>query len=324
MRCLSIVVATLLVGCGGSGGGGGGGAVTGWTETGAFPIDIGTTNLSILAQGASVYVGTNGGLVATVDDGGSWTTLANGFPTSPSESLPGFTGLTSTGDAILAATYDTVYRSEDGGASWTPSGSGLPDDAYPQVLFATNSVVLAGMSGQSNNPNKQSTVFRSTDDGKSWAIADPAPDIYVTSFAAQGNTLFATCPGGVAQSSDAGQTWTTTDVHILPLSVVVSGSKVLLSGANGQVVSSNDQGKTWTPETNGLPFDGSAYLFANAGDVYASQSAGVYVSHDVGASWSELDSGFGTDKPFIRGFAVHGTYLFGMSDVRGVWRRPLE
>lgn len=332
MRLLPIVVAVLVAGCGSSASSGNGGknqnpGGTGWAQTSGFPIDIGTTNAAILAHGPNVYVGTNGGLVATPDDGGSWKTLTNGFPTAPSTgSLPFFTGLGSTEDVILAATSDTVYRSGDEGASWTASGDGLPDDAYVRVFFATKTAVLAGMSTESNNPNKQSTVFRSTDDGKSWAIADPSPDFYVTSFAAQGGTLYAACLDGVGKSTDDGQTWNVSDLPFDPASIVVSGSTLLVSSSTGQVVSSDDQGKSWNPATNGLQITSTGsrtILLANAGDVYATHGGHAYVSHDAGGIWSELGSGL-SGAPDVTALTLHGQYLFAMSKLHGVWRLPLQ
>lgn len=98
-----------------------------------------------------------------------------------------------------------MYKSSDGGTSWSQKNSGLP--ANPNV--SQNGLLLDSASGDLFLPLATDKVYRSSDGGESWTPADP--DIGCSSSALTMNsskTLFGVfCHGAVYKSSDKGESW---------------------------------------------------------------------------------------------------------------------
>ena len=123
----------------------------------------------------TMYMQFHGGVFKSTDAGDNWTAIENG--------LPGNFGfpmvITAAGDVfIVPLEADThrytrdgklvVYRSRDGGASWAPSGTGLPDDhEFVGVLrdaMATDPFDPAGIYFGTT----MGTLFYSADAGDTW------------------------------------------------------------------------------------------------------------------------------------------------------------
>ena len=90
----------------------------------------------------------------------------------------------------------TVFKSADGGASWQPADSGLPDDAFVTAIAIDPvhpTTLYAATAGRG--------VFASTDSGKSWHALNAgltALDVSALALDATGRTLYAgTFRGGV-------------------------------------------------------------------------------------------------------------------------------
>jgi photosystem II stability/assembly factor-like uncharacterized protein len=133
-----------------------------------------------------------------------------------------------------------VYRSDDGGSSWTDIGGGGlpsdfgfplsidpadPDSAYVIPLVADMDRVM---------PGGRVRVYETRDGGSSWAARGdglPAEHAYLTvlrqafSRAAEGELLqlyFGATSGDVFGSGDAGATWTTVATRLPPVFSVVA------------------------------------------------------------------------------------------------------
>ena len=118
-----------------------------------------------------------GGVWKTTDGGGTWQVLTDGTPISsvgalaiaPSNHDVIYVG---TGEAAPRGnmTYgDGVYKSTDGGKSW--SHVGLSDTRQIGALIvdpANPDIVMVAALGHAFGPNTERGVFRSTDGGRSW------------------------------------------------------------------------------------------------------------------------------------------------------------
>jgi photosystem II stability/assembly factor-like uncharacterized protein len=118
-----------------------------------------------------------GGVWRTTDGGGTWEVLTDGTPISsvgamaiaPSNHDVIYVG---TGEAAPRGnmTYgDGVYRSADGGRSWTHVG--LRDSRQIGALIidpGNPDIVLVAALGHAFGPNTERGVFRTTDGGKFW------------------------------------------------------------------------------------------------------------------------------------------------------------
>ncbi len=187
-----------------------------------------------------------------------------------------------------------VFKSLDGGGSWSPMNSGLvgADVSILTVNPVTSSTLYAGTSAG---------VFKSVDGGGSWSGAGAGlPDSSIRTMIlepAAPSILYLGTSAGVFKSSDGGGSWsgintglTTTDVRSLAL----AGSTLYAGTSGGGVFRSSDGGGSWSGVNSGL---GNAYVLSLAVNpatpttLYAGSSAGLFKSVNGGGSWSSVNSG---------------------------------
>jgi len=253
-----------------------------------------------------------------------------------------------------------IYRSSDGGTSWTPASSGLTNMTVN--CFAVNGAGL--FAGTYNG------LFRSTDNGKSWFSSTsglPSPNIGVGCLAVIGTNIFAgVWNNGVFRSTDGGTSWNPTSLGLFnkdPWCLAVSGTD-LFAGTTGGLFYSGDSGGGWAPAGGGLPNGNVEMLGASRRNLFAApggcgifrstdrgsnwspvssslssatvnsfafagtklfaaiRDSGIYVATDSGTAWTPANSGL--NSAFVYSLAVCGTNLFAGVQNGGVWRRPLS
>jgi photosystem II stability/assembly factor-like uncharacterized protein len=205
---------------------------------------------------------------------------------------------------LYAGGQGGVWKSVDGGASWTLTSRGLGnpgvtelalDPRQPAHLFASNGYDL---------------LFRSTDGATTWQSfpGDPAGGFTgFTSLVADPQsplTLYASAsPGFVWRSTDGGKSWQKrSDRSFYGLSLLADpqhpGTLYAATATREDVLRSTDGGATWTDRSAGLPpltDDRGAVAIALDPEVpttlYAvvrityGEPAALYVSRDAGAHW---------------------------------------
>ncbi len=185
-----------------------------------------------------------------------------------------------------------VWRTRDGGATWTALGDDLPSTAIGALALdpSDESIVYAGM-GEANYANHSRYglgLARSADGGQTWRVL-AAGTFAGRCFAriridpTRPSTLYAaiTPAGGFPARAAARE-------H--PLG----------NGALG-VFKSLDGGATWQHLRNGLPARDATdvvldptnqnTVYAGIGDIFGHAENGVYRSLDGGASWTRLAGG---------------------------------
>lgn len=264
-----------------------------------------------IAQEPSVaYVGaTDGGVWRTTDFGQTWSPIFDGQDT---ESIGAIAIAPSSPNVIYVGSGeglrrpdlsvgDGVYKSVDGGQTWThlglrdsqQIGAIVVDPKDPQRLF------VAAL-GHPYGPNAERGVYRSLDGGATWQKvlykdADTgAIDLALSPSDPQ--TVYAVL--WLARRAP----WHTGDGLEAP------GSGLYVS---------HDGGTTWAPLTNGLPGDadhlgriGITIAPSDAKRMYAleeadAQHVGLYRSDDAGVSWHRVNSeeriaGRGSDFACVR------------------------
>ena len=224
---------------------------------------------------AVVYAGTSsgGGVYRSNDAGTTFAVKGNGLVVPSVNSLAVNPAAPAT---LFAGTVFGIYRTTDGGETWTEMRGGIPSGVTPNV----NEVVVVP-SPSSPQPvvyaaTNNRGVLKSTDGGTNWAPANNGlttfgtqPTTRTLAFdPANTSTLYAAVssfPGGIYKSVDAGANWT-------------NSSAGLSATINGQ---------TFTPGVTALLVDP-----ASPSTVYAATaSAGVYKSTDGGANWSPSNAG---------------------------------
>jgi photosystem II stability/assembly factor-like uncharacterized protein len=282
-----------------------------------FPA--GSSILTLLTTGPSVYAGTRDGIYRTDDHGDSWTKLsAAGNDTINYSTVR---GLCEKDGTIFAGTFlqfhSTVYKSTDKGVTWTPSGSGLP----PNLTFVSDMVT----SGDNLIASTDEGIYYSPDDGDHWYPSN-IPDVHIPSVAAGNGFVIAADPGGgIWRSLNDGMSWTL----VLPSTVdYVEVAAIDHHGFAGSFFSggrySTNSGGTWFT-SSGLPPETSIFALGPVGDgmVLAGTDLGpswIYASFDDGASYSPYSEGLGERAP-VEAFAVNDLFMFAGTDYNGVWRR---
>ncbi len=172
-----------------------------------------------------------------------------------------------------------VFRSDNGGASWTLLGSALADESVASVavdprdaslLFATTVHAALGFT----------RLYVSSDYGATWRFVDSYPDMCGGSFVfdtARSHAVYVdfNCSGDVYGSDDAGLTWTRRSDSMGFLSAGPAGSLYGRRFPEGLARSDNGA-RTWTdlggpdcPEdfVNAIAVDAEGALFVGAGQV---------------------------------------------------------
>lgn len=238
------------------------------------------------------YFGAVGGGVWKTTDGGTyWENITDGYfttaavgavavaPSDPNVIYAGTGEATIRGDVSYG---DGVYKSTDGGKSWT--NVGLADTyhiAQIRVHPQNPDLVYVAALGHAFGPNDERGVFRSKDGGKSWE-----------------KVLFKSHKAGAV---DLSMDRTNPRILYAALYETVRNFWSLTSGGpDSGLWKSTDGGDTWTEITNnpGLPTGlkgkiGVTASPAKADRVWAiieakDDKAGVYRSDNGGATWEQL------------------------------------
>ncbi|RMG53972.1 MAG: hypothetical protein D6722_29685 [Bacteroidetes bacterium] len=250
---------------------------------------------------------------------------------------------------IYARSNDLIYRSSDGGASYSLFTSTEPPQEYEPYPFrqdpADAQSILVGRrkwvyrygAGGSLLSSVQVAQFKPPDSTAKFKsistleIAEANPDvIYVASDARS-------TPGFILKSSDGGQTWQPTanstlwnDKGTTCIAIDPQNSAriwVGLAGFGGiRILHSADGGLTWHDRSNGLPrvpVNDLIYLKGSQDVLYAANDIGVYQYDPVSAQWSCFSRGLPAclvsdlEIDYCQGLIRAGVYG------RGVWESPL-
>ena len=257
-----------------------------WRLIGPFRGGRAVAVTGVSGDSTTFYFGAvNGGIWKTSDAGTEWTPIFDSQPigsigaiaVAPSDPKTIYAG---TGESDIRSDLssgDGVYKSSDGGATWTHIGLDDTRQISRIVVDPKNpNVVYVGALGHAYGPNEQRGVYQSVDGGIHWTKAlDAGPEIGVSDLAV--------CSGN-PQILFAG-TWNT---HRPPWSTYAP-----IDGPGGGLYRSPDAGKTWTRlKGNGLPEGDWGRIGVDVAPdgkrVYAliqAKKAGLYRSDDGGNTW---------------------------------------
>ncbi len=185
---------------------------------------------------------------------------------------------------VYVGTFDEgVYRSLDGGETWTQVGAAIPDRRVLAVAVSpshrTNgrSAVYVG--------TEPSNLYRTEDDGRTWEAFPALPAL----------------PSAPSWSFPP-RPWTS---HVRWIAPHHADPDLLFAGIElGGVMRSRDGGRTWEDRKPGSYHDTHAILTHPAAPerVYEAAGGGVAISTDAGDSWRPVDAGM--DRHYAWGLAV--------------------
>ena len=232
-----------------------------------------------------------GGIWKTEDAGTTWRNLSDGFlktasvgalTVSPSDPNVLYAGMGESTIRTDVSHGDGVYKSTDGGVTWTHCG--LADTRHIgeiRVHPKNPDIVYVAALGHAFGPNPDRGLYRSTDGGKSWQLvlhkSDRAGAVDITLDPRNPDILYATVwethrnfwelssggpDSGLWKSTDGGDTWT-------DISRNQGLPQAGIYGKIGVSASPVQAGRVWAL-------------------VEASEKPGLYRSDDFGRTWEFL------------------------------------
>lgn len=243
---------------------------------------------------------TSGIFFKTTNAGSNWTNNNN----APTEGLNCLAVAPSNPNIIYAGSFKGVYRSSDGGATWTKTSTiNLPDLPAINALAVdpTNpSIVYAGSDG----------LFKTTDGGNNWTASLPFTSIAFRAIVfdpSTPSTIYAGSSAGLFRSTDNGNTWTgintlgnPTDRDILSIAIDPTAPSTIYVGTlgNGLFKTSNG-GNSWIVINNGITsgfgtnsgvVDDVVIDPVNTATLYVNVVGTINKSTNGGNSWAPLNN----------------------------------
>jgi photosystem II stability/assembly factor-like uncharacterized protein len=219
------------------------------------------------------------------------------------------------GDGSTNAAGAGLWRTLDGGRSWSPIDARNPGVLCVRIHPTIPGLIAAGL--RASGYNRDRGVLLSRDAGATWtAISLPEASLNVFDIGfhlSDPNTLWAATHTGLYKTTDGGQTWTQSlaysgssfwnDAPSLAMHPTDSDTLLLAVQSRG-VVRSADGGNTWTRVDQSMdqrePMTALAWSASDPSIVYAERvspqrdSAGnhvamfTYQSTDAGQTWTQM------------------------------------
>ena len=233
-------------------------ALSAWLATGPFGGDADIVRAVPQSKGHVIAAARNGLIFLSQNGGASWTNLP--FPAQFAGVLhalevdPKATNTWYAGVESDIGRVSGVYKTIDGGASWTllPGSAGI--GVWSLALWPGDDAVIAA--GTSNG------VYISRDAGANWKLISPADDAELH--------------------------------PVVSLAFHPTNSNVLYAGTTHLPWRTEDGGASWQSIHEGMIDDSDVFSIQvdmrNPNHVMASACSGVYNSTDGGSHWSKMDT----------------------------------
>jgi photosystem II stability/assembly factor-like uncharacterized protein len=204
-------------------------------------------------------------------------------------------------DILWAATRDGVFRSEDGGQTWTAASEGLTPHPILSWRYCTSLALDPTVPGGLWVAS-WSGLFHSADGARTWTRVTSLPEAPFEAVAVDPNhprKAWAASQGGggtfptVFRSEDGGATWQETRFATYFLdALAVSPAGTLFVSTLSRLLRSTDGGITWQ-ETSPSGILSVLPDPAHPGTVWAGGVLGLYRSRDDGETWEAVTAGPG-------------------------------
>ncbi len=246
--------------------------------------NVTTVRFDPLTPGTVYAIDSEAGFVRSTNGGAAWTVRNSGLP----DQRPPLIGLTvSTGGPrtlflqTLSLHDAPLYRSLDGGLSWSPAARGLGGRMVNDMA--------AGASPSRIYAATQDGLFISVNQGRNWqAAATPLRFPKLLAVPAGGAVIHAADAQGLLKSTNRGLTWEETNRGLPPLWV----DGLTIAPANDDVLYASvgmhslDGGATWSRDGNAAQVLAVHPQFPRV--ALGSGEGGIWKTRDAAATWRKL------------------------------------
>jgi photosystem II stability/assembly factor-like uncharacterized protein len=294
-----------------------------------------------LLLGVRGDIGGSGGAVGAPLD-----PTAYGGPRNHTHALVTLRGVPQT---LLLATHFGLYRSADGGQTWSEVAGGagqvmdgLMIGALAQSPVEATHVYALAVRRLEDQASARDTpgIYMSEDAGSTWKLVTPAtafPSHTIFTLAvgsADAGQLYAFVQvppdAGLYASDDAGAHWRAlpalpTDTAVALAGSLVHGRRVFLPSLVAGLFFSDDGGAHWAA-SQGVS-DGIVSLALAGPVIYAVGDNGVYVSHDDGATFTLASAAYSFSTVAVCAsepshvYALGGASVYASGDGGRTWRQ---
>jgi photosystem II stability/assembly factor-like uncharacterized protein len=245
-------------------------------------------------------------------------------------------------DALAGTSAGQIYRSRDGGRTWSDAGAPLPFPGW----------VVGSLSFDPNRPARLwgsfwgiwggGLVAWSEDLGRTWAVPHPVraeEQVYALApVPGEPAVLYAGTRLGVYKSVDDGASWVKVTIsypeieNVSSLYVDALSPQTVIAGTWHRAFRSDDGGSTWRGIFTGMVDDSEVFSLHpvpwRAGELWASTCGWVYRTSDLGGKWTRYSEGFAERRTpsfavLASGRLLAGTVagLHASDDDGATWRR---
>lgn len=193
------------------------------------------------------------------------------------------------GNIILAGGSNELFRSSDGGTSWTSTA--IHDEVKCLGVDTTTHAFYAV-----TNPNVGTAkVYKSLDSGTTWIDSSVGLHGYLTSLVVAGadsRILYALSSSGVYRSINGGTDWSSVSNMVFSLIAVdPADSNTIYASDSFALYKSSDGGANWNLLGNFVGIGALVIDPGNRGKLYLGTWEGIYRSVNGGTNWTKASSG---------------------------------
>lgn len=285
-----------------------GGVTWGAVNSGLNPVVLSVRRIAIDHNDSNiVYAATFTGVFKSVNGGASWIAANSGVTVLEKSVAPGAFDVVidpSNSSTVYLATQSegAVFRSTNGGGSWTALNAGITASQISAVVIDPSNPTTVYAATTSN------AIYKSADGGASWFEANLGFTTLLTlSLAIDPNTTTTLYAGtmnrgfgeGVFKSTNGGSSWTRVGFGVVSpvrkIEVDPSNSSVIYAATFGSgIYKSTNAGATWTQINSGLSDTNVQDLVLdplNSAVAYAGTASGLFKTTNSGSTWVLSDAG---------------------------------
>jgi photosystem II stability/assembly factor-like uncharacterized protein len=291
-------------------------------------IQVNSSASYMATGGNNIFVSTSRGVYKSADNGAHFALANNGL----NGAIPDRMSIN--GTTVMGGGVDTVYITNNLGASWTRQPMNMQYKSGVSAILFTGNTIFASNSYYNNGSEG---MHKSTDNGATWTPSSngmlngiATMGVYCMTSTANNTNIFAgvhnNAPDGVYRTTDNGANWSLMTAGI-PTSTIFALSSIgntIFAGTRGGMYISQNNGTTWALS----PIVGAVYItdFASSGNnMYAVINySDLYLSTDLGLSWHLVSASLPIPPNDMNSVGVSGTNVFVGTKAHGLWSSPIS